>query len=120
MNAGSEVILRNLVVYEAAMSKSKLEFAKYINLMSGIADTAKDVRLLKQNGVIKGDLTDNEVGCLFSTMQMSFVRSSRSSNVEITMEKVNKYYDQMLIVRARTLNTINGVFKKLEGLKWVT
>nr|XP_009792464.1 PREDICTED: putative UPF0481 protein At3g02645 [Nicotiana sylvestris] len=102
MNAGSEVILRNLVVYEAAMSKSKLEFARYINLMSGIADTTEDVRLLKQNGVIKGDLTDNEVACLFSTMQMSFVRSSRSCNVEIAMEKVNKYYDQMLgvIVRA--------------------
>ncbi|XP_016464991.1 putative UPF0481 protein At3g02645 [Nicotiana tabacum] len=102
MNAGSEVILRNLVVYEAAMSNSKHEFARYINLMSGIADTTEDVRLLKQNGVIKGDLTDNEVACLFSTMQMSFVRSSRSCNVEIAMEKVNKYYDQMLgvIVRA--------------------
>ncbi|XP_009615475.1 putative UPF0481 protein At3g02645 [Nicotiana tabacum] len=100
VNAGSEVILRNLVIYEAAMSKSKLEFARYINLMNGIADTAENVRLLKQNGVIKGDLTDNEVACLFSTMQMSFVRSSRSSNVEIAMEEVNKYYDQMLIVRA--------------------
>ncbi|KAH0652244.1 putative UPF0481 protein At3g02645 [Solanum tuberosum] len=101
MNAGSEVIIRNLMVYEAAMSKSKLEFARYINLMSGTTDTTKDVRLLRQAGVIKGDLTDNEIATLFSTIQRSFVRSSGSSNVEIAMEKVNKYYDQRLIVRAR-------------------
>lgn len=101
MNAGSEVILRNLMVYEAAMLKSKLEFARYINLMSGIANATEDVRLLRQDGVIIGDLTDNEIATLFSTMQRSFVRSSGSSNVEIAMEKVNKYYDQRLIVRAR-------------------
>ncbi|XP_059285738.1 putative UPF0481 protein At3g02645 [Lycium ferocissimum] len=101
MNAGSEVIIRNLMVYEAAMSKSKLEFARYINLMSGIADATEDVRLLRKAGVIKGDLTDNEIATLFSTMQRSFVRSSGSSNMEIAMEKVNKYYDQRLIVRAR-------------------
>lgn len=59
MNAGSEVIIGNLIVYEAAMLKSKLEFARYINLMSGIADATEDVRLLTQAGVIKGD-TDNE------------------------------------------------------------
>ncbi|KAK4337534.1 hypothetical protein RND71_042021 [Anisodus tanguticus] len=101
MNAGSKVIIRNLMVYEAAMSKSKLEFARYINLLSGIADATEDVRLLRQAGVIKGDLIDNEIATLFSTMQRSFVRSSGSSNVEIAMEKVNKYYDQRLIVRAR-------------------
>ncbi|CAN4113347.1 unnamed protein product [Withania somnifera] len=101
MNAGSEVIIRNLMIYEAAMSKSKLEFARYINLMCGIADATEDVRLLRQAGVIKGDLTDNEIATLFSTIQKSFVRSSGSSNVEIAMEKINKYYDQRLIVRAR-------------------
>ncbi|KAJ8562072.1 hypothetical protein K7X08_011363 [Anisodus acutangulus] len=101
MNARSEVIIRNLMVYETAMSKSKLEFARYINLLSGIAYATEDVRLLRQAGVIKGDLTDNEIATLFSTMQRSFVRSSGSSNVEIAMEKVNKYYDQRLIVRAR-------------------
>ncbi|CAN4113164.1 unnamed protein product [Withania somnifera] len=101
MNAGSEVILRNLMIYEASMSKSKLEISRYINLMSGIADATKDVRLLRQAGVIKGDLTDNEIATLFSTMKRSFVRSSGSSTVEIAVEKINKYYDQRLIVMAR-------------------
>ncbi|CAN4084307.1 unnamed protein product [Withania somnifera] len=101
MNAGSEVIIRNLMVYEAAMSKTKLEFSRYINLMSGITDDTGDVRLLRQAGVIKGDLTDNEIATLFSTIQRSFVRSSRNSNVDIVMEKVNKYYDQRPIIRAR-------------------
>nr|XP_009774684.1 PREDICTED: beta-1,3-galactosyltransferase 7-like [Nicotiana sylvestris] len=68
--------------------------------MSEIIDTAEDVRLLKQNGVIKGDLTDNEVAYLFSTMQMSFVRSSRSYNVEITMEKVNNATSNSILDRA--------------------
>ncbi|KAF3619982.1 putative LRR receptor-like serine/threonine-protein kinase-like [Capsicum annuum] len=101
MNTGAEVLLRNLMVYEAAMSKSKFEFARYINLMSGVADAIKDVKLLRKAGVIKGDLTDNEIATLFSTMQRSFVRSNGSSNVAIAMEEVNKYYDQRLIVRAR-------------------
>ncbi|KAM3336778.1 hypothetical protein P3S68_032478 [Capsicum galapagoense] len=101
MNTGAEVLLRNLMVYEAAMSKSKLEFARYINLMSGVADAIKDVKLLRKAGVIKGDLTDNEIATLFSTMQRSFVRSNGSSNLAIAMEEVNKYYDQRLIVRAR-------------------
>ncbi|CAN4084479.1 unnamed protein product [Withania somnifera] len=91
MNAGSEVILRNLMVYEAAMLKSKLEFARYINLMSGIADATEDVK----------GFDYNEIVTLFSTMQRSFVRSSGSSNVEIYMEKINEYYEQRLIVRAR-------------------
>ncbi|PHT42176.1 hypothetical protein CQW23_16201 [Capsicum baccatum] len=89
MNTGAEVLLRNLMVYEAAMSKSKLEFARYINLMSGVADAIKDVKLLRKAGVIKGDLTDNEIATLFSTMQRSFVRSNGSSNVAIAMEEVN-------------------------------
>lgn len=100
MNAGSEVILRNLMIYEAAMSKSKLELARYINLMSGIAAAPDDVRLLRQAGVIKGNLTDIEIATLFSTMKRSFVSSTGISNVDIVMKKVNEYYDQRLIVRA--------------------
>lgn len=99
LNASSEVILRNLVAYEATMSYSSLEFARYVNLMSGIVDTAEDVKFLRRNGVVKGALTDEEVAEIFNGMKRSYVRVDERSNVEIAIEKVNKYYNDQLSVR---------------------
>lgn len=99
LNASSEVILRNLVAYEATMSYSSLEFARYVNLMNGIVDTAEDVKLLRRNGVVKGALTDEEVAEIFNGMKRSYVRVGERSNVEIAIEKVNKYYNDQLSVR---------------------
>ncbi|CAI9100929.1 OLC1v1038120C2 [Oldenlandia corymbosa var. corymbosa] len=99
LNASSEIILRNLVAYEAAMSKSNLDFARYINLMNGIVDTAEDVKLLKQNGVILGSLKDEEIAEMFNGMQRNYVRSDHKSNIEIAIEKVNEFYDKKLVVR---------------------
>ncbi|KAL3532259.1 hypothetical protein ACH5RR_005780 [Cinchona calisaya] len=99
LNASSEVILRNLVAYEAAMSKSTLEFARYINLMNGIIDTAEDVKLLKQNGVIKGSLMDDEIADQFNGMKRCYTSSDHKSNIEIAIEKVNKFYDKKLLVQ---------------------
>ncbi|KAL3535945.1 hypothetical protein ACH5RR_004406 [Cinchona calisaya] len=100
LNSSTEVILRNLVAYEAAISKSTLEFARYVNLMNGIIDTAEDVRLLKQNGVIlKGGLTDDEIAEQFNGMKRCYAGSDQKSNIEIAIEKVNKFYDKKLFVR---------------------
>lgn len=112
LDATSEVIFRNLVAYEAAMSKSStgLEFARYVNLMNGIIDTAADVKLLKQNGVIVNGasagtvLTDDEIAQLFNGMKRFYVGSSSSSeksNVDVAIGNVNKYYDRKLVVRLR-------------------
>ncbi|KAA8535253.1 hypothetical protein F0562_030256 [Nyssa sinensis] len=50
LNINSEVILRNLVAYEVLSAKpcSTLEFAQYVDLMSGTIDDAEDVRLLRK------------------------------------------------------------------------
>lgn len=113
LDATSEVIFRNLVAYEAAMSKSStgLEFARYVNLMNGIIDTAADVKLLKQNGVIVNStsvgtvLTDDEIAQLFNGMKRFYVGSSspsdQKSNVDVAIGGVNMYYDQKLVVRLR-------------------
>ncbi|XP_060211566.1 putative UPF0481 protein At3g02645 [Lycium barbarum] len=62
LNSDSEVILRNLVAYEAAAAGdqdgSTLEVAEYVDLMCGIVDTPKDVDLLRISGIIKGSLSD--------------------------------------------------------------
>lgn len=81
------------------MSYSSLEFARYVNLMNGIVDTAEDVKLLRLNGVVKGALTDEEVAEIFNGMKRSYVRVDERSNVEIAIEKVNKYYNDQLSVR---------------------
>lgn len=114
LKASSEVILRNLVAYEASMSYSTLEFARYINLMNGIIDTKEDVRLLRQTGVVKGALTDEEIADLFNGMKRSYVRSSNEekSKLEIEIEKLNEYYNENLGVR------IMGCIKKQLYTSW--
>lgn len=99
LNSSSECILRNLVAYEAATSKSSLEFSRYVNLMNGIVDTAEDVKLLKQNGVIFATLTDEEIADLFNGMKRFYVRTNQKSNIEVAIKKVNDYYDKKLMVR---------------------
>nr|XP_027083820.1 putative UPF0481 protein At3g02645 [Coffea arabica] len=108
LNASSEVIMRNLVAYEAAMCKSTLKFARYVNLMNGIIDTAEDVKLLKQNGVIKGALTDGEIADQFNGMQRCYACSDHKSNIEVAVEKVNKFYGKKLLVW-----TVRGLKKNL-------
>ncbi|XP_019163294.1 PREDICTED: putative UPF0481 protein At3g02645 [Ipomoea nil] len=101
LNSCSEVILRNLVAYEASMLKSTLEFARYVNLMNGIVDTAEDVRMLRQNGVIKdtSTLSDQETADLFNGMKRFFTKPDKRSNIEVAIKKVNEYYDRRMVVR---------------------
>nr|GMD81518.1 putative UPF0481 protein At3g02645 [Ipomoea batatas] len=99
LNSCSEVILRNLVAYEASMLKSSLEFARYVNLMNGIVDTAEDVRMLRQNGVIKGTLSDQETADLFNGMKRFFTKPDKRSNIEVAIKKTNEFYDMRMIVR---------------------
>ncbi|XP_019183317.1 PREDICTED: putative UPF0481 protein At3g02645 [Ipomoea nil] len=99
LNSCSEVILRNLVAYEASMLKSTLEFARYVNLMNGIVDTAEDVRILRQNGVIKGTLSDQETADLFNGMKRFFTKLDKMSNIEVAIKTTNEFYDMRMIVR---------------------
>ncbi|XP_031098268.1 putative UPF0481 protein At3g02645 [Ipomoea triloba] len=99
LNSCSEVILRNLVAYEASMLKSSLEFARYVNLMNGIVDTAEDVRMLRQYGVIKGTLSDQETADLFNGMKRFFTKPDKRSSIEVAIKKTNDFYDLRMIVR---------------------
>lgn len=99
LNSSSEVIARNLVAYEAAMGKSTLEFARYVNLMNGIIDTAEDAKLLKRNGVINGALTDDEIADQFNSMKRCYVGSDQKSNIEEAIDKVNSFYSKKVWVR---------------------
>ncbi|KAA8535252.1 hypothetical protein F0562_030255 [Nyssa sinensis] len=96
LNVNSEVILRNLVAYEvlSAKPRSTLEFAQYVDLMSGIIDDAEDVRLLREVDIIKGSLTDEEVASLFNRInKVDGKPEGQKSEPEKTIDKVNDTSD---------------------------
>ncbi|KAL7224746.1 hypothetical protein ACSBR1_026099 [Camellia fascicularis] len=91
LNVNSEVIVRNLVAFEASISDF-LVLGRYTELMNGIIDTAEDAKLLKKKGIIEYSLkTDAEVAQLFNGMTRS-IRPSKVPYIDIAIEDVNKYY----------------------------
>ncbi|KAM7473003.1 hypothetical protein LguiA_011186 [Lonicera macranthoides] len=96
LDANSEVLLRNLVAYEHATSDTTLELARYVDLMCGIIDTAEDARLLREKGIIKGNLSNDEIADLFNGMN----KSSHDNTNNKVVEKINDYYSRKPIVKA--------------------
>ncbi|KAI3803043.1 hypothetical protein L1987_31191 [Smallanthus sonchifolius] len=96
LDVNSEVLLRNLVAYETTMnySNSSPSFSQYIDMLSGIIDRAEDARLLKEKGIIKGELSNNMIAELFNGMNKT-TRNSRNK----TVAKINNYYKKRLMVR---------------------
>ncbi|KAI3754413.1 hypothetical protein L1987_54196 [Smallanthus sonchifolius] len=92
----SEVVLRNLVVYEGLMLKkgtfTNLDFTQYVDLMCGIIDSAKDVRVLREKHIIEGDLEDDEIVKIFNGISKSSMKTEEVSGLQKTVERVNKYY----------------------------
>ncbi|KAM7508285.1 hypothetical protein LguiA_018738 [Lonicera macranthoides] len=89
LNGITEVFLRNLVAYEAAISNSSLELAQYVDLISGIIDTVEDATILIEKGIIKGELTSTEIANLFNGMN----KSSGNAGTR-TIDKINNYLNK--------------------------
>ncbi|KAL0451786.1 UNVERIFIED_CONTAM: hypothetical protein Slati_1156700 [Sesamum latifolium] len=102
LNSNSEVILRNLVAYEAAISTpgSTLKFAEYVDLMCGIIDTPKDVEILREATIIKSDLSDTETACIFNGMRKTTRKNENgSTNIEKAIDRVNEQFDNITRVK---------------------
>ncbi|XP_024964027.1 putative UPF0481 protein At3g02645 [Cynara cardunculus var. scolymus] len=101
LNMDSEVILRNLVAYEQLMAKNSfaagygLELTEYVDFMCGIIDTAKDVRLLRKEKIIEGDLGDEEIVKMFNGIGRSQGKMSVVSELRKTVAELNKVYESM-------------------------
>ncbi|KAI3714915.1 hypothetical protein L6452_21877 [Arctium lappa] len=101
LNIDSEVILRNLVAYEQLMAKNSfaagygLELTEYVDFMCGIIDTAKDVRLLRKEKIIEGDLGDEEIVKLFNGIRRSQGKMSVESDLRKIVDELNKVYESM-------------------------
>lgn len=98
----SEVVLRNLVAYEASIGSRALVFARYVELMNGIIDTEEDARLLRECGVILNHLkSDQEVAELWNGMTRS-VRLTRVPAMDRVIDDLNRHYSSCWKVKIRT------------------
>ncbi|KAI3827450.1 hypothetical protein L1987_01525 [Smallanthus sonchifolius] len=113
LKCGSEVVLRNLIAYESLMFKNdnitNLDLTEYVDLMCGIIDGVKDVKILRERNVIEGDMGDEEVVKLFNGISKSSAKiDGKKSELQKTIGKVNGYYGN--IPRLKVFNVIKKVF----------
>ncbi|WVZ57395.1 hypothetical protein U9M48_007784 [Paspalum notatum var. saurae] len=102
VDVNSEVVLRNLVAYEAAVGAGSLVLARYVELMNGIIDTEEDARVLRECGVILNHLkSDREVAELWNGMTRS-VRLTRVPALDKVIDDLNSHYGSCWKVRMRT------------------
>ncbi|KAI3797480.1 hypothetical protein L1987_32737 [Smallanthus sonchifolius] len=102
MNNDSEVILRNLVGYETLMPDSnKFPLAEYMGLMCRLVINVDDVKLLRKENIIKGDLGDDEVAKIFIEMSSSIpsLKTKEKSKLQEMIDDVNKVYESRLKIK---------------------
>jgi hypothetical protein len=52
LDGTTEVVLRNLVACETVAVRGPLVLSRYTEIMNGIINTTRDVRILRQSGVL--------------------------------------------------------------------
>lgn len=93
LDVNTEVVLRNLVAYEASNTSGPLVFTRYIELMNGIIDTREDVKFLREAGVILNHLkSDQEVANIWNVMSKS-IRLTKVPFLDKMIEDVNEYHN---------------------------
>nr|CAD1839489.1 unnamed protein product [Ananas comosus var. bracteatus] len=100
LDANSEVILRNLVAYEAsAVLKGPLFLARYTELMNGIIDTTEDVQVLRQSEIIRNHLkSDKQVADLWNGMSRS-IRLTSVPKLDHVIKEVNMHHSRKMKVK---------------------
>ncbi|KAL2234581.1 putative UPF0481 protein At3g02645 [Sesamum indicum] len=99
LDVNSEVVLRNLVAYEACSAWGPLVLARYTELMNGIIDTEEDAKFLCERGIIRNHLkSDGEVADLWNGMSKS-IRLTKVPFLDKVIEDVNKYHNGMWKVK---------------------
>ncbi|WVZ94931.1 hypothetical protein U9M48_040758 [Paspalum notatum var. saurae] len=103
LDANTEVVLRNLVAYEAVAVRGPLVLARYTELMNGIIDTDEDVKILGESGVVVNHLkSDKEAADMWNGMCRA-TRLSKVPPLDATIREVNAYRSRRLVVRVQNL-----------------
>ncbi|KAH9715514.1 hypothetical protein KPL71_021080 [Citrus sinensis] len=99
LDVNSNVVLRNLVAYEASNASGPLIFTRYTEFMNGIIDTEEDAKLLREKGIILNRLkSDAEVAHLWNGMSRS-IRLTKVPHIDKVIEGVNKHYNSQWKVK---------------------
>eukprot|EP01018_Ginkgo_biloba_P030079 Gb_36957 [translate_table: standard] len=94
LDTNTEVILRNMVAFEASAAPGALVFTRYTDFMNGIIDTVEDVSLLRKSGIIYNHLqSDAEVASMWNSMGKC-VRLTKVRFMDVVIADVNKYYNR--------------------------
>ncbi|XP_062084139.1 putative UPF0481 protein At3g02645 [Humulus lupulus] len=101
LSGNSEVIIRNLVAYEAALinyeTDKPLILTRYVEIMSDLIRSCEDVKVLKDDGIIKMDKSINEiqVAKVFNGMTnyKSIQYSTNTETIDRELESVKSYYN---------------------------
>ncbi|KAI6695924.1 hypothetical protein NL676_023634 [Syzygium grande] len=102
LGVNSEVVIRNLVAYEAMAISGPLLFARFMEIMEGLLNTPHDVKLLKKHGIVTGHLKDGEVARLFNGISHS-IEVHGHSQLDKTIEKVNDFYNAALNIKTQNM-----------------
>ncbi|TVT99852.1 hypothetical protein EJB05_54752, partial [Eragrostis curvula] len=103
LDGNTEAILRNLVAYEAVAVRGPLVLARYTELMNGIIDTAKDVKILKQSGVVVNQMKSNKEAAEMWNGMSRATRLSKVPRLDAVIRAVNEHRGRTAAVRARKL-----------------
>ncbi|XP_057794975.1 putative UPF0481 protein At3g02645 [Salvia miltiorrhiza] len=94
VDINSEVVLRNLVAYEACVAAGPMVLTRYTELMNGIIDTEVDAGELCRRGIINNHLkSEKEVADLWNGMSKS-VRLTKVGSLDRVIADVNRFYSQ--------------------------
>lgn len=83
---------------------TNLDVTEYVDLMCGIIDGFKDVKILRETNIIEGEMDNEEIVKLFDGITKSTVKTNgKMSELKKTLVKVNKYYGNIPRVKAFNL-----------------
>ncbi|KAK4270851.1 hypothetical protein QN277_019620 [Acacia crassicarpa] len=100
IDINSQVLLRNLVAYEASIKCGPLVFTRYTEFMNGIIDSKEDAKILREKGIVLNHLkSDEQVANLWNGMSRS-IKLTKVPFLDKVIEDVNKYYNGRMSVKA--------------------
>lgn len=118
LDTNTEVILRNLVAFEASAAAGALVLRQYTDFMNGLIDCENDVRFLRERGIISNYLqSDGQVASMWNSMGKC-VDLSKVTYLDKVIKDLNRYYNRKWnVIMVDCLN--NHIFKSWKFLSLV-
>ncbi|GKE37266.1 putative UPF0481 protein [Tanacetum coccineum] len=100
LNSNEKLMAANNTTFA---SEYGLDLTGYVDFMSRIIDTVKDVKILREGKVIESDLDDDEIAKLFNGMRKTRGNVSVETKMMKIVAQLNKVYDITPIVWIQNL-----------------